>query len=303
MRRNISKELGLDINSHSQIEFVDITLNDDTKLFLDPCLIEIHNDKWALSAKATMDSFFGRFYQIYRDRESYANKLKLFAHTHEINATKFGYGNGNNGKAKTPEGMIATFSRIDDLIGKKINLSHPIDLPLLIENFAEDCLSDMLTNILFKVLNDFTLDQCEKCGVIPAKAPKIYYYWDYQSNDWLPYQGNCLVIDKKVILLVPKWFIRQNYYYNTSQYFSRVILEKIQQEKAWIDPKGKEVKPSKKSLEQEIIHVNKDKLLSVISYTEKDPSLLIGYHKGIPKVYADKGMKDEALDKILYGAA
>lgn len=305
MKNHISKELGLGITSHSQIEFLDITLNPDTKLFIDPCLIETHTDKWSLAAKSTIDSYFGKFYEIYRTRQNDDDiKLKLFEHAHEINATKLGYGNGNNGKAKTAQGMLETFSVIDNLFAKKIDLSHPIDLSLMIGGFAEDCLSDMLTNILFKVLNDFTLAQCGKHGITSiAKPQRMYHYWDCQVNDWMPYQGNCLIVDTNPILLVPKWFVRPNYYYNTSQYFSMVILGKIQEEKVSFDLKGKEIKPSKKSLEKELIYVNKDKLLAAIAYTEKHPDLLIGYHNRIPIAYKNRAMKDETLDSILYGVA
>jgi len=301
MKDHISKEMGLNINSHSEIEFVDVIINDDTKLFIDPCLIDTYKDEWAVSAQATIESYFSRFYEIYRNCEGDESKIRLFAHPHEINATKLGHGNGDNGKAKTTEGMIGTFVGVESLFSKRVNLSHPIDLPLFIKGFAEDCLSDMLTNILFKVLNDFTLLQCEKYGVSPSKVPKEYYYWDIHTRDWMLYQGNCLVIRNKVILLVPKWFIRKRFYYNANQYFSRIILEKLQQDNAWIDKKGKVKKPSKKSLKHEILQGGRSVVLAAIEYTKKDPSLLDGYHSRIPRFYADKGMNDEMLDNVLYG--
>jgi len=301
MKKHISAYLDSNISSHSQIEFVDIVLNSDTKLFIDPCLIDTHQDKWALAAQASIGNYFEKFYNVYRTQQTNTEKFKLFFHTHEINATKLGYGNGNNGKAKTPEGMVATFSVIDSLFSHRLNLSKAVDLPLFISGFAEDCLSDMLTNIIFKVLNEFTLEQCEKFGFASVPIPRQYYYWDCQISDWMPYQGKCLCIDNKVVLLVPKWFIRQRYYYNTSQYFSMVILSKLQKEKTSFDADGKELKPTKKSLKKEIIHYNKDILSAAIEYTGKEPSLLTEYHNRIPRDYADKGMDDEMLDEIIYG--
>lgn len=302
MRRYVSREMGLNVKAHSEIDFVDIVINGDTKLFLDPCLIELCEDRWALSARATMESYFKRFYEIYRNNEGIESKRQLFAHPHEINATKLGHGKGDNGKAKTTEGMIEAFNGVESLFSKKIKLSHPIDLPLFIKGFAEDCLSDMLTNVLFKVLNDFTLDQCEKHNVHISQVPEEYYYWDYLTNDWMPYKGNCLIVDSKVILLVPKWFVRKNFYYNVRQYFSRIILEKLQQEQAWTDKKGKVKFPSKKSLRDKIIYGDRSQYLTVIEYTEREPALLDLYHKRIPQFYVDKGMNDEMLDRFLYRA-
>lgn len=91
------------------------------------------------------------------------------------------------------------------------------------------------------------------------------------------------------------------YFYNTDQYFRKVILERIQKERTAYDANGKMIKPpSKKDLWAEIIHFNKDILTAAIEYTGSDPSLLEEYHKNIPRDYSGKNMNDEMLDNILY---
>ena len=303
MKTHISTLFGLNITSHSQIEFVDIRIDKDTKLFIDPCLIDIRKDKWSLAAKLTIDNYYKKLYSIYRNRKNDIVKLNLFAHSHEINDTRFGYGNGSNGKAKTPEGMLETFKGMDNLFLKRVNLTHPIDLSLFIQDFAEDCLSDMLTNILFKVLNDFTLEQCEKYGFKTMTPAKKYYYWDREIGDWKTYEGKCMVYQNKVFLLVPKWFVRQRFYYNINQYFSMVILEKLKEDNTVVDMKGKVFKPAKKTLRGNILHKNPDILSASINYTKENPDLLNGYHSQIPLFYSNRGMTDDNLDKILYHVA
>lgn len=299
---HISKVMKLKIKSHSMIDFIDVKLSPDTKLFLDPCLIEIGKDIWSIQAQCSISNYFDCFFNLYKQKESNNEKLDLFQFAHEINATRLGYGSGSNGKAKTPMGMLETFSPINLLFKSNIDLRFASDLPIFIRDFAEDCLSDMLTNILFKVLSDFTVEQCRKYNVKTYPIPKKYHFWDIETSSWQPYEGECLLAEGKVVLLVPKHFVRQRYYFNTTQYFSRVILGKLQDEESWVDSSGKQQKPYKKELRKKYKE-NKSTLDSSIMFTRKRPSYLAAYHQILPSLYINQGMSDEELDEILYGAS
>lgn len=300
MLTHISEVMKLHVASHSEIDFVDVVLSPDTKLFLDPCLIEMSTDVWSTQAQRSISSYFDCFYSLYRQRASNSIKIELFQHAHEINATKLGYGSGHNGKAKTPEGMLVTFSPIESLFQNGIDLRYASDLPIFIRNFAEDCLSDMLTNILFKMLSDFTIEQCRKHNVELHPIPKEYHYWDIETSTWQPYRGECLLADGKVILLVPKHFVRQRYYFNTTQYFQRVILGKLQENESWVDASGKQQKPSKDDLSKKY-RGGSSTLDCSVKLTREKPSYLLTYHLILPSLYTGQGMSDEKIDEILYG--
>jgi len=300
MTNHISEVMEIGISSHSEIDFVDVVLAPDTKLFLDPCLIAVGKDTWSIQAQSCISSYFDCFYSLYKQKASKSLKLELFQYAHEINATKLGYGTGHNGKAKTPEGMLATFYPINSLIENGIDLSYASDLPIFIRDFAEDCLSDMLTNVLFQVLSDFTLKQCRKYNMKTYPIPKEYHYWDNITNTWQTYIGECLLASGQVILLVPKHFIRQRFYFNTSQYFCRVILDKIQEDESWVDSNGKKKKLSKKDLSKKY-KGDSSIIDSTIKLTSKKPSYLSNYHQILPLLYSGQGMTDEELDTILYG--
>lgn len=284
---------------HESFEFVDINLGNDTALFLDPCLIQVGKTDFCKSAMKTMTDYFDKFYSLYRDKSTYEEKYYLFEHAHEINATKLGYGNGNNGKAKTPEGLITTFSAISYLM-PNIPLSNPIDLSVFIDNFAEDCMSDLLTNILFDELNNFTIKQCKRYGLSTRKPNKTFYYWNVLNSSWEIFTNNCLIIDEKIILLVPKNIIRKKYYYNINQYFSMIILDRLQKERALINDKGNTEKPYKKDLSKEILSIENSIWNASIKKTKEKPELLLSYHKMIPSFYSNRNMLDEELDKFIY---
>lgn len=295
---HISEVFNLHNVNHADIDFVDVTLAPDVKLFIDPCLIAYNKSPWAIQAKKTLASYFDCFYSMYRDGKPDSLKLKLFEHAHEINATRLGYGNGRNGKAKTPGGMLETFRSIPNLLEKGINLTYASDLPIFIEHFAEDCLSDMLTNILLKHFMEFTLQQCEKYKVATASTSEELFYWDITTG-WTKYTGPCLMHENRLLLLVPKNIVRNRYYFSANQFFSRVILSRMQEESANRDANGKAQKDSKKDIRKRV-QGNESVLTSVKRLTLADPSYLPEYHRILPVLYKDKGMPDELLDKILY---
>ena len=300
MSTHISDVLGISRMSHSDIDFVNVKLSPDTKLFLDPCLIAQGQDEWSRKADQTINSYFDRFYSLYRNNAPEPVKLALFWHAHEINATHLGYGNGNNGKAKTPLGMLKTFSGIPALMRQGIPLAKVTDLPLFISDFAEDCLSDMLTNILFKNLMDFTLEKCEQYGVATSEVPRGWFFWNAESGSWEEYVGPCLLHNGKLVLIVPKNVVRNRYYFNAENFFRRVILTRMQQESSWVDSNGKIQMFPKKELHKKA-KGNNTTLDCVSNMTEAEPSYLQEYHAKLPEFYEDRGMSDENLDRIVYG--
>lgn len=285
---------------HNNFEFVDVDTSKDTELFIDPCLIESNHNSFCKNAMITLNDYFDSFYNLYRKNSTTTEKTELFCHAHEINATKLGYGSGDNGKAKTADGMIATFGSIKSLIDSSVPLSKAIDLNIFIPDFAEDCLSDMLTNILFFQLSNFTLEQCKKYQIDTKPVAKSYYYWNAVSHKWEIYRGNGLYINNKFVLLVPKYIVRHKFYYNVDQYFSMVILEKMKEEQTTYDSNGKAHTPTKKSLKEKLLRTHNDVLHISEDKTIRDPSLLEMHHNKLVSAYSGRAMNDDDLDYWVY---
>lgn len=50
---------------HENFEFVDVAVNDDNLLFIDPCLIERWNNAWAIKAMKRINSYFDKLFKAY----------------------------------------------------------------------------------------------------------------------------------------------------------------------------------------------------------------------------------------------
>lgn len=297
-KKHISKRMGLNISGHQDIDFLDINLKHDTKLFLDPCLIESCEDDFSVQCSRTISDFFGGLYWAYK-QDDQRKVSSYLTHVGERNEAKLGYGTGLNGKAKTTEGMMETLTDLKHLIQSGISLEHAIDIPLFLPRFAEDCMSDMLMNILYKHFSEYTVMQCHKYGVPTSSSKDERHYWDSDEHRWKRYEGENLIIDGKIILLIPKRYICTKLYYSTGHFFMSQIAPKLQKRDTIIVD-GKEKKPNK----IEIKKLECSKHGSLLSATRENaitfPWALTNYHLKMVDNYSDRCLSDEELDYRVY---
>jgi len=289
----ISDYLNSSVKGHSTLDFVDVFLNSDNRLFIDPSLIERGNDTWCKNATIIMSSFFDVLFNTMR---SGGSTELLFAHAGEQNATKLGYGNGLNGKGKTAKGLDDCLQGLYPLVQAIPTVSRPQDIPVFVPGFAEDCMSDLLTNILHGHINDFTAEQMKKHGR-EADLEKNFFTWNMSAKEWIEISRPCWLHNNKELLLVPKHIVRKNFLFNTGQYLRRVILERVREENNWQDM-------SKKDIEANISRDRENWSYDyVVDYTKKQPEALRDYHKKLPSYYSEVGgcMTDEELDEVIYG--
>lgn len=297
-RVHVSNYLNHGIKGHTNYEFVDVVVNDDNRLFIDPILIETANNRWCIEANAIVQSFFNKFFETYEQGDP-TEKAKILAHAREQNGTRLGYGNGHNGKGNTAQGLICVFKPLEQLILDVRTMHKAEDLPVLIPGFAEDGLSDMLTNILHNHLNQFTFQELSKYG-IKSNSKISFSTWNRLTDCWEKVDRPCYCVDGRELLLVPKNIVRKNYLFKTHQYFNRIILERMREE-GYYTKDGKLI-PKKEIVAAKRFSAPHWEYAETITYTTQHNDALEEYHKKLPKFYADNGnaMRDSELDSFLY---
>ena len=295
---HISTKMGLNISGHKDIDFIDVNHKRDTKLFLDPCLIECCDDHFSVQCNHTIADFFDGLYGAYKEGDQHKIYMHLL-YVGERNEAKLGYGTGLNGKAKTTEGMMETLADLKHLIQSGISLERAIDIPLLTPRFAEDCMSDMLMNILYKHFSEYTLEQCRKYGVPTVRSTEERYYWDSEEHCWKCYDGESLMVDGKIILLIPKRYICTRLYYSTGHFFMSQIAPHLQRRDT-IVVDGKEQKPSKKDIRKFECQKHGSILSATCENAQLFPWVLSDYHFEMSRNYSDRCLSDEELDRIVY---
>lgn len=277
--------------AHHTIDFVNTTINRDIKLFIDPILIEIGTSAFCKKAKRITKDFFNKLHTAYYITNCEKEKKYLLMHAREINDTHLGYAK-KYGKGNTEEGLFEIFHGIDDYV-KNITISQAFEWVLFVPKFAEDGMSDLLTNILYKELSNFTISQCKKYNIQTEKCPDERYYWSDKTHSWKLYTGESLVIDGKIHLLVPKEIVQPHYRFTTDNFLRSVIVENICESKAWYDKKGKKSRPPKDKTRKEILKENGTIFETIRNFAIKDNSLLLQYQKVVNEKYKLQKMTND----------
>lgn len=290
----ISDYIKCPLKGHQNFDFVDAYIDGDNRLFIDPCLIDMAEDTWGRNASKIIRAFFDCMYDGFKNDT--LQPEMLFAHAGEQNATKLGYGNGQNGKGKTAQGLFDSLYGLSTLVKKIPTISCPQDVPIFVEGFAEDCMSDLLTNILHEQLNAFTIEQMSKWNC-PPNGKKAIWTFDAKSSKWVQIVRPCWLYKGRELLLVPKSIVRKNYLFKAHQYLYSVIADRIRKDNGWYDLRKIDVwlNLPRKSFHWEYT--------TVIDYTKENPEALSEYHKQIPRFYsrANGRMSDRDLDCAVYG--
>lgn len=285
---------------HIAYDFVDVAVNDDNLLFIDPCLMEALDNEWGKQAVKTMKSYFDCLYEAY-ETEDKRSKYELFSHVGEQNGTRLGYGAGHNGKGHTADGMLDVLRPLETLIHEIKTIGVVQDLAILVPGFAEDGMSDLLTNVLHDLLHDFTMEQMKKYGV-RSNGITSYHFWNAEAKEWQWTQKAGYLVDGRELLVVPKGIVRKNYLFGTGQYFARVIIERIRAAGGMIDNDGKLI--PKKDIIKSYRHSEDHWMYNkVIDYSKQNEDALEEYHDRVAFFYRESGgtMTDEELDATLYG--
>lgn len=290
----VSDYIVTSIKGHQHFDFVDVNLDDDNKLFIDPCLLEHASDPWSRNAALTVNAFFDRFYDELRRGTLLSSGL--LDHAREQNATKLGYGNGDNGKGKTAKGLWDSIKDLQILVHDIPSIDRVQDITILVNGIAEDFLSDLLTNILHEQLNAFTCEQMAMWGCA-AQGEKVIWTFDAYTGEWIQVSKPCWYYNGKELLLVPKHIVRRNYLFNAHQYLCAVIIDRIRDANGWNDLKKIDIWSN---LPRTSEHWEYDK---VISYSREYPDVLSEYHERMPRFYrrANGCMTDRSLDITVYG--
>lgn len=86
---NFTKRMKLNIQSHKQIDFVNIIIGQDTSLYLDPLLISVTDTDFARECNEAIENFFATLSRAYISSDN--DQLdEILAHIGEVNETYLG---------------------------------------------------------------------------------------------------------------------------------------------------------------------------------------------------------------------
>ena len=217
--------------SQYELDFVNIDVEHDLPLFLDPYFLSIRNDNWSLQASRTIQSFFSYFLALIQGGHNDLAR-DLFTHLHEPNETCLGMSKGRpSGRGIGPCQAEEIFSSIIQSRAVETGLlEHLEDCYLFVDGIGKDKVSDMTTNIIRGELLKYTQQQCKLWDIPLTPDVATGDIWDRVNRQWTNAYDAMLVIEGRKILLVPKNIVSYSVTYTPEKYTQHFVLNFLQQE-------------------------------------------------------------------------
>lgn len=299
-----------------ELDFVDVDLEKDYELFIDPFLISNLDSFWANEVDAVIRSFFSEFKRLVLEGDIEEAK-SLYSHMSEPRETCLGMSKTGTTSGRGV-GKINASAIVDNIVKSNAIedgiVNNIEDLMVFIEDIDKDKVSDMVTNIIRGKLVEYTILQCQLWGIQLTKGETLPY-WDASDREWVYSDSQLLVTNGRQILLVPKSFVGTLSDYSSSTYNWHFIVEQernfhlsrrsaIVKIKKLKSGKDKFYLP-KKDMQQYIRDEVNDKGISyknyIRDYTIEHPELFENFidsckRKSAPLSNSDFIMIDEELD-------
>ncbi|WP_291909122.1 hypothetical protein [Chitinophaga sp. CB10] len=218
-----------------KLPFVDVVLDDDNLLFVDPRHIENSSVRDDEQVKDCLYKFFGNLVASIA-ASNHRRTSELLNGVEEPKETRLGYGEDNsNGKSAGPQIKKELIDSIaNNPVIKANKVSNLSDISFFIPNVGIDRISDITTKVIKQFLIEFTQKQCRSLAIPMKKVMQKNILnpatlgWENRSLELPVFNDGG--IDKPIIF-VPKHFVSRdtdaNSNFNCFFRFARnYILEK-----------------------------------------------------------------------------
>lgn len=217
-------------NSQAELDFVDIELSTDMRLYLDPYAIQIRHDEWSERCGDCIRSFFNQLLDALRNGDMH-QAARLLNNLHEPNETHLGESSGKpSGRGVgTHKASLLANALVHSRAFQTGLLTDISEAELFIHGVGRDTISDLTTNILRGLLGEYTLQQCELYGV-PTSSISVGPIWNAQACDWEAKRLELPIHGRKPILLVPVFSVRHRLSLDSQEFWNHHMIEFLREE-------------------------------------------------------------------------
>lgn len=220
-----SKYFGLN-QKQAELDFVDIDVSRDTRLFLDPYSIQIKDNEFSSRSADQIKTYFSAVMEALR-----ANDLDharyLTSHLSEPRETFLGFSKGQ------PKGRGVGRFQADQLLSafrrsrafQSGMLSDLAEAELFIDGISSDKISDLTTNVIRKSLIEYTQAECHLHGIQLERAVACAPVWDEVERDWHHGYAPLPIVDGLPVILVPKYFVRWRPSLDSQEFYNHHMIE------------------------------------------------------------------------------
>lgn len=229
----ISEYYKLELEQPS-LDFVDVELDSDSCLFIDPAALNNDNTEWGRHCKSLIKDYFSLVLRTIRKGDD-KQAIALLKELSEPNETRLGFSrNRVSGRGVGSKVAKKIWNALKNSDAVSNGLIEDIeDTVLLIDGISSDIISDIVTNIIRGPLIEYTQLQCRQLN-IDLEYRKSKKIWDINKQIWETKNLAQPVVmaggRESVLTLVPKSIVRKEATYDAGEYFNEYIVTRLQQE-------------------------------------------------------------------------
>jgi hypothetical protein len=208
MNISINYNLGL---TQSKLDFVDVKLHKDNKLFVDPRLIELSQKPIVAKMQHNLKIFLAELLDNIK-ADNKRNIKYLMSGLGEPKETRLGHSDKNFDGNSVGDKLKPKFQSAlaNSTLLKYGVLNNLGDFDLFIDDVGCDRISDITTKIIKSVLIEYTQEQCKNSSIpIPMIDVQQKCLFDVDTLKWTEKKVKLPVYLGKPIIFVPKDIVRR----------------------------------------------------------------------------------------------
>ncbi|PQO27380.1 hypothetical protein C5Y96_17720 [Blastopirellula marina] len=216
--------------TQQDLDFVDIPLDTDIRLYVDPYAFKINNHDWYVDCNNLVVDFFQTLIGHIRDGNHVTGRM-LLQNCGEPNETHLGQSSGPpRGRGVGELKGRILYGRLQTSEAAKTGFLKDLsDCVLMIPNFGPDTISDITINVVRGKLIEFTQQQCKALGV-PMRKVAAGKVWNDSTSQWESKFAELPVYNGAPLLLVPRDIVRMSLAVDPQSYYQNDVLDYLVQE-------------------------------------------------------------------------
>jgi hypothetical protein len=249
----------------------------------------------AQESSSLIQSFFQRVLEAMQQGD-HQRARELLSTLNELNETRLGYSTSGTRGRGMGSGLAAVLhGRLQTSRAVQTGLLQDLEeTALFVPGIDRDVISDIVTNIIFGPLVDFTTTMCQKYD-IETNPGIAYYRWD-RRHGWTAESADLPVAAGRPLVMVPRAFVRRRRnVFDAKGYYDHYILPYLQQQHldansglVRILTRGAVRPPTKKSLKA--LHPNVKQTNT--EFTQENPNVLEQYRDAAREQFEPIGQHD-----------
>ena len=227
-KQTVSSFFNLNKNQ-SELEFLDVRLDTDVRLYIDPTSFSLLNNNWGIECTDLIRDYFQKVID-YIKQGNKNKALELLSGLSEPNETHLGNSEGSSSDKGVGDNRAdALYNSL--VTSKAISSGLIMDLEetaFLVDDIGPDMISDIVTNVIREKLIEYTQKMCKKYGILTYLV---------NSGNILNLNSGCWSTKKVLLpgakssngryeklLLIPKDIVRRTPSYEAVKFNNDIII-------------------------------------------------------------------------------